>query len=394
MPTSMKIPTVSQPASGRPVPPPAEAGGPGPAYSYTFGRLRPRLVDEGSWYELASLVPDSPLPPPDSDDFERLLVRLFSPDADGSLPSSFFLARQLVWPMVDPFGVPQCVVQPASDEEITELLAALQPPANGCSTTCWTIVHGTFAGHATDLPASLAGLPRVGLISVFPFDHQAGLGSGCEDDGARLFRAYQPILANNGIGDELRTVNFVLTRSKAFYELASRLDERGQGEGKSSRLVAMQAVPVQAPRSKPQVEVVFSFQNTVGGAVRRWSQRVDVGGPFMFLVTDEVQPFYGRPLGIVQPQGLRGVEPQEEPSGWPQPEASEALLAGPTEPDRRVEVGAGPGPAEVVSGPAVTESSLDEARGPDASAADASAAEPHPSPAPGVDGVEPATSAG
>lgn len=330
MPTTMKIPTVCEPPGPRAVfePAPRLVGGGGgqPTFSYSLGRLRPRFVDEGSWRELSCLVPTVPLPRPGSEEFERLLLQVFASDAQGRRPASFFLARELVWPLVDVLGVPQCVVVPRSDEQIAELLAALCPAPSACAGPSWTIVHGTLAGLEASSVPELSGLPRVELISAFPYDVEQQVRPGCVDDRDRLFRAYQPLLANNGVGDELRAMNFVLTRSSAFYQLASRLDERSHDEERCHRLVGVHVLPVEGPPAAPQVEVVASFQNTRGGAVRRWFQRVDVGGPFMFLTTDDVLPFYSRPLGAVRPQDEGAVGPSQSAVLVDEPERTPAEL--------------------------------------------------------------------
>lgn len=220
-----------------------------------------------------------------------------------------------MWPLQDAFGVSQCLVVPRSDEQIAELLEALCPPSAQCSTCTQCIVHGAFMGHCMLSVPELAGIPMVELVSVAAFETERELRVGSADERARLFRAFQPILANNGVGNELRAVNYVLTRSNAFYELAGQLDERGEDKGKAYRLMGMSTLEVQGPPAKPVLEVVFSFGHVEGGGVRRWSQRVDVGGPFMFFATEEVHPFYARPIGAVQPQGAGGVEPQQEAQG-------------------------------------------------------------------------------
>lgn len=307
MPAAMKLPPISPSPKApqgplralqvEPVVPSSQV------FSYTYGRLRPRFVTRGAWHELGSLL-EGPPPDPGTDAFDRALVKLFSPSKPGELPSAFYLARELVWPVEDALGVLQCVVAPASDEEIVELLANLPVSSMSpiaCAPPPASVVRGVLRGFATGLGAGMDGLPRVGLVSAFPFQFKPGGSSGSDSDDG-LFRAYQPLLANNGIGDELRALNFVLTESRAFYELASRLDERGRDAKSKHRLVAMHALPVVAPRSDRQLEVVFSFQSTTGGAVGRWFQRVAVGGPFSYFTTEHVLPFYGRPAGAVTPQ--------------------------------------------------------------------------------------------
>lgn len=267
-------------------------------FSYTYGRLRPRFVTRGAWHELACLLGRNPHDP-GTDAFESMLVKLFSPSERGELPSSFYLARELVWPVQDTLGVAQCVVEPASDEEIVELLQNL--PTSPSNVPCGvpspiSVVRGVLRGVATGVGAGLDGLPTVGLVSAFPFRFDPRGNS----DYAKLFDSYQPLLANNGIGDALRAINLVLTESAAFYELALRLERDARAE---QRLVSLHTLPVVASASDRQLEVVFSFQSTTS-AVSRWFQRVAVGGPFPFLTPEtekHVLPFYSRPAGAVAP---------------------------------------------------------------------------------------------
>jgi len=310
MPGAMKLPQVhpgpSKPEPGRDV----EPALPAPVVcSYTLGRLRPRFTTQGAWHELASLLHGQPLPAPDSAELDGALARLFALGPRGELPSSFYLARELVWPIVDVLGVPQAVVVPESDEEIVELLANLSPSTVQCAAGGWSLVRGEWVGFVEGLGARLDGLPRIRLVSAFPYVFEPKAPSGCDGDAERLFRAYQPLLANNGIGDEQRAINLVLTASKAFYELAMRLDERSR-EQAGARLVAMNALPVDAPRSRPLVDVVFSFLGTETGTVRRWFQRVAMGSPFPYLVTADVLPYYQRPAAQVRPQSAMDEAPE------------------------------------------------------------------------------------
>ena len=301
---------------------PTPEAGARPTYSYSFGRLRPRFSDLGAWHEFWCLVSEDPPPATEPDDLDRLFVQTFAPKANGELPDGFYLARELIWPLEDVFGIPQLLVVPRSDEEIVELIQTLCDSSSRCVSPAHCIVRGWLSGFASSLGGELAGLPTVGLVSAFPFDIEQEVRPGCDDDRGRLFKAYQPLLANNGIGDELRAMNFILTQSNGFYELASRLDERSRSPEQESRLVGMHSLPVEAPRAKPLMEVVFSFQNTASGAIRRWSQRVDMGSPFMFLDPESVQPFYNRPSGSIQPQWSGSIAPQREPPREPEPQSS------------------------------------------------------------------------
>lgn len=310
MPTTMKLPPICEPRKltkalqaplhdlrVEPVVPSDQM------FSYTYGRLRPRFVTRGDWHELECLLERNP-PEPGTDAFESALVRLFSPSEQGELPSSFYLARELVWPVVDPLGVAQCVVEPSSDEEIVELLRNL--PVSTSPVPCSipspvSVVRGVLRGLATGVGTGLDGLPAVGLVSAFPFQFKPSGSSRSDADYGFLFNSYQPLLANNGIGDALRAINLVLTQSAAFYELALRLDRDAKPE---QRLVALHALPVVASASERQLEVVFSFQSTTS-AVSRWFQRVAVSGPFPFLTAEtekQALPFYSRPAGAVTPQ--------------------------------------------------------------------------------------------
>src|SRR5688572_28530684 len=133
MPKVMKLPPVhatpspERPPRIEPVDPPSTV------FSTTLGRLRPRFLTAGAWHELASLLPGQPPPSPDSDEFDVVLAKLFVPNGQGELPSSFYLARELVWPLVGSLGTPQAVVIPASDEEIVELLTNLPSAVGQCA---------------------------------------------------------------------------------------------------------------------------------------------------------------------------------------------------------------------------------------------------------------------
>lgn len=268
-------------------------------YAYTFGRLRPRFCDAGAQHEFEGL--GGKIEP---SEFDGELVRWFLPRDPGALPSAFFLARALVWPIVDTLGVPQAVVVPASDEEIVELLQNL-PSESRDRAPVHSIVRGVLVGFAHGCGVELDGLPQIHMASVLPYASPVG-----QDP---LFTAYQPLLANNGIGDELRAINFILTQSRAFYKIAGQIDERGQSSRTHAhdRLVAMHTRPVATPRARPQIEVVFSFQDG-HGAIRRWFQRVAVSGPFPYLTTDTVLPFYQGPTEAIRPQW----EETEEISNW------------------------------------------------------------------------------
>jgi hypothetical protein len=307
MPRSMKQPTICEAPGARSgwIPGPfdtATGDGARPVHAYAYGRLRPRFVDQGAWHELWCLLHDDPARHTGDDGLDRVLAKAFERRPDGELPEGFYIARELVWPLEDVLGVAQCVVVPASDEEILELLEALCAAPARCKPTAQAIVRGTLAGYAHELPGRLRGLPRVALVSAFSYDPPQGIGAGPDEERERLFRSYRPLLANNGLGDELRAINYVLTQSAAFYELASRLDKRTCEHHHEQRLVGMQAVPVEGTAHAPQMEVVFTFQG-IEGSVRRWFQRVDVQGPFMFFTTEDVQPFYVRSPGVIRPQG-------------------------------------------------------------------------------------------
>lgn len=301
MPIAMKYPHVGGPPAPSGATPPTSASVEPPTAidTLTVGRLQPQFVDPGAWHELWSLVGDVPPTAKGPDEHQQLLQRTFGRQADGQLPPSFYLARELVWPLRDVYGVVQCVVAPKSDEQILELLEVSFPSTPRCA-SLESLIVGTWVGFATELDGALHGVPRVGLVMASAFDITTAITSHCGDDHDRLFRAYRPLLANNGIGNELRSINYVLTHANALYQLAARIDERGGDDGEY-RLVGMHALPVEGTRQRPQMEVVASFQNTRGGAIGRWSLRVDVSGAFMFLVTDDIQPFYARPASLVQP---------------------------------------------------------------------------------------------
>lgn len=336
MPNAMKLPSVhaalpkaDRSRADRSQPDPSlmvEPVDPAPqAFSYTYGRLRPCFVTLGAWHELASMLPGGATPAPGSDELDATVVKLFGPDGQGKRPGTFYLARELVWPIVDALGTPQAVVVPESDEEIVELLANVSASPAKCA-QAQSIVRGMWTGFATGLGAAFDGLPLLRLVSAFPHAFELTASPGCGDwSFEALFRAYLPLLANNGIGDEQRAVNYVLTESKAFYELASRLDERGRDQQVASRLVRMSARAVAAPRSRPQIDVVFSFGSDAGG-VRHWFQRVSTGGPFPFLVTKEVLPFYLGPDGGIRPQELAlvpSIGPQQlEPAEAARPSST------------------------------------------------------------------------
>ena len=176
-------------------------------------------------------------------------------------------------------------------------------------------------------------------------------------------------------------MNFILTQSAAFYELAGRLEQSGCGGSQpENRLVSMQAVPVEGPRSRPEMDVVFSFQSMTSGAVQHWFQRVDVGGAFMFLVTEQVQPYFQRPAERIVPQALGGAAPQGVAGGstWNRMDGEQGGVAVSEQREvigRDLETGAGrvgpehdPGPENEVGqrgqavGRVVEDPELDEAR--------------------------------
>ncbi|MEM9454775.1 MAG: hypothetical protein AAGF11_11395 [Myxococcota bacterium] len=327
MPDSMKIPAISdrsQPRTSSPPDPELTAVPQGrPIHSYTYGRLRPRFTTRGAWNELWSLVPQDSSASMGRDGLDAIFAKVFAPDVQGQPPDAFFLARELIWPVEDVYGVLQCLVVPHSDDEIVELLACLGPPSAARASAGYSVVHGTFAGLVHDLGGAIGGLPRVDLVSAFPCDIEKGIGTSYNDERIRLFRAYQPLLANNGVGDELRALNYVLTRSSAFYEFAARIDDRGGDNPQGHRLVGMHALPVEGSRFDPQVEVVVSLQNSRNGAVDHWFQRVNVNGAFMYFTTDKVEPFYRRPSGMIAPQWAE-VAPAQDQAGddeRPQPPA-------------------------------------------------------------------------
>ncbi|MEM7158574.1 MAG: hypothetical protein AAF799_37385 [Myxococcota bacterium] len=363
---------------------PTPEAGARPVNSYSFGRLRPRFSNLGAWHEFWCLVSEDPPPANKPDDLDRLIVQTFGPSSTGELPDAFYLARELLWPLEDVFGIPQLIVAPRSDEEIVELLQTMCDSSARCATPTHAIIRGWMLGFASGLGGELGGLPMVGLVSAACYDVEQQIRPGCADDRARLFKAYQPLLANNGIGDELRAMNFILTQSSGFYELASRLDERSRTPDQESRLVGMHSLVVEAPRAKPLMEVVFSFQNTASGAVRRWSQRVDVGSPFMFLDPEEVLPFYSRPSGSIQPQWSGSIAPQrhDEPNAAV-PEESEAGAATVAEAEPEVAAEASPSDAspndaataEAAEAPAPSAQSEDTAVPESSAAAETQAAE-------------------
>ncbi|MEX1362430.1 MAG: hypothetical protein AB1Z98_04845 [Nannocystaceae bacterium] len=267
-------------------------------------------MDQGAWHELVCLLGGKAPPPPNTPEFDAMLVKLFAPDEDGNVPSTFYLARALRWPLLDVLDSPQLVVAPSTDEEIVELLANLPTGSCApCSPTPLTVVRGFLADFATGMGPGLDGLPLVGMFSALPYVFDIEPPSQGSAAAERLFRAYRPLLANNGIGDELRAVDLVLTESTGFYKLACNLDPRGGDSSGKSELVAMDARPVPTLRTRPMMDVVFAFQNTETGSVQRWFQRVATGGPFPFFVDQQTYPFFeGQPVSV-RPQWLTITEP-------------------------------------------------------------------------------------
>lgn len=267
-------------------------GGPGPAAAaeiaapvYAAGTVDAHFPSQSVQKEFYQAVApeDVHLPP------EKLYLKVLGRG------QNLYIAREMCWTL-SIFGTKSFVLVPASERQLVQLIAALQPHL---TTSLDVIVGRKGALAAADRCRDLR-LPGLLCeeVSIFTCAEAVALitralveqgFAPAVDQVETVLRRMIPLLANTGDRDEPRALNFALLRYREVYVRTWRLlFTTGGVEGArvpqeySFEGVATRPADVQG--NSRIVDVVFTYRGVETRERVRYFTSVDVGGEFPYVV--------------------------------------------------------------------------------------------------------------
>ena len=262
----------------------SESDSTAPSYIYsTLGKVRPvfpSLTIEKEFYQVAP--PNSVYPPT-----PELLFQVLSQ------VENLYLAREMCW-VFTIATIDSYIIKPSSDEEVLALVQASQPfPENPLNESISTVIgrQGPVAPfgacNGLELPIVLASqflfLPYIQYLQKI--EDKIGIGNHVVDTVGYLWET----AINPGNTDSYRALNFLLTRSLDLYSDAYKLLYPTNPDTPAHTFVGVTSQPALLQGDHKIYDVIFSYQQTTNGIIKREYYQVDVTTEFPYLVQPKAE---------------------------------------------------------------------------------------------------------
>lgn len=192
-----------------------------------------------------------------------------------------YLARELDWYLHDVYGNRLYRLVP-SEYNMQQLINALLDAQSNKGSQ----INALVVGEASGRPGSLDSLVITKFRAMTAHDIAKSMSKQQNAQSYRdlthVIELYLSLANNNGMNDEERALNYLLTYGHDFYEKMYR--QRSDSGSKSIHLVSVDA-RVHYAGERTMVYVVFNFQDSKTSAVESWSSTVDVTDRFPFMVS-------------------------------------------------------------------------------------------------------------
>lgn len=192
-----------------------------------------------------------------------------------------YLARELDWYLEDVHGNPLYHLIP-SEYNMQQLINALIDSDSAKSPAINTLIVGRASGQLGELDSvtvtKFRSMSAHDIAKNLPKLHNA---QSCRDL-TYVIDLYLSLANNNGVTDEERALNYLLTYGYDFYERMYR--QRSDNNHQSIHLISIDA-RVHYAGERTLVYVVFNFQDSKTSVIEPWYSTVDVTDRFPFLVS-------------------------------------------------------------------------------------------------------------
>ncbi|GLT19142.1 hypothetical protein GCM10007938_29240 [Vibrio zhanjiangensis] len=192
-----------------------------------------------------------------------------------------YLARELDWYLEDVYGNRLYQLVP-SEYNMQQLINALTDTKSNPRRTINVLVVGRSSGGLSSLDeltiTKFRSMTAHDIAKHIPKLHNP---QSCRDL-THVIELYLSLASNNGVTDEERALNYLLSYGYDFYEKMYR--QRSEGNSKSIHLVSIDA-RVHYAGERTLVYVVFNFQDSKTSALESWYSTVDVTDRFPFLIS-------------------------------------------------------------------------------------------------------------
>jgi len=224
---------------------------------------------------------------------------------------NLYLAREMCW-VFQIAGVDTYILQPRSQVELTDLIAAISPNLTDIE---WDIVIGLRGGNAPpqmcnglELPVAMVNqvysFTMTQFIENVPLPRRPGFDPAdpnykenvkkFREAVAQAFTRMRQLADNAGETDEHRALNYVSLRYPNIYSLSYEKENPGTNPGDPvSSLTGVEVLPSRLAGARQIKDIVFTFTNRSTSVEEKYFTRVDVTGQFPFLVSP-LQIFYDR----------------------------------------------------------------------------------------------------
>ncbi|MCG7488386.1 hypothetical protein MHN79_02685 [Vibrio sp. Of14-4] len=192
-----------------------------------------------------------------------------------------YLARELDWYLEDIYHNRLYKLLP-SEYNMQQLINTLIDTKSTQQRAINALVVGKSNGHISGLDnltiTKFRSMTAHDIAKHIPKLHNP---QSCRDL-THVIELYLSLANNNGVTDEERALNYLLSYGYDFYEKMYR--QRSEGNQKSIHLVSIDA-RVHYAGERTLVYVVFNFQDSKTSALESWYSTVDVTDRFPFLVS-------------------------------------------------------------------------------------------------------------
>jgi hypothetical protein len=205
-------------------------------------------------------------------------------------PGNLYIALEMCWSLSSSDGGRMWTIRPRNDEEVGQLVAALEPDQNGNKQ------RQVLIGRRSRIPAGpqCNGAPAMTFNRIYPrgaadlIRELVATYSPLSQPQAQLQALVADLLAQaRGAGEtgEERALNFLLLHELDLYFQTYRLRYNNRSPNSNGfELVALQAHPRQGSDGREQMDMVLTYQGNDTGTLSRWCFRIDVAGDLPFLV--------------------------------------------------------------------------------------------------------------
>jgi hypothetical protein len=217
---------------------------------------------------------------------------------------NLYLAREMCW-VFQIAGIDTYILQPRSQVELTELIAAIHPNLQEIE---YDVIIGLRGGNAPPQMCNGLELPvvvcnRLYNFTAGAFANNVPLPPGITSDSTQaqsfresvldIFNRMLQLADNAGETDEHRALNYISLKYPNIYTLNWSKANPTPTTGNPSSLVGVEVHTSRLSGARQIKDVVFTFADRVTNVQDKYFTRVDVTGQFPFLVSP-LQPFYDR----------------------------------------------------------------------------------------------------